>query len=77
MLFCVSKPVFSIPFLPQQPCKVFSHWLIIYTRLYRLQHSPNLVDVGIARVSEFGTLQVPWNSMEFHGTARVSEIGAL
>ena len=32
MLFCVSKPdsfFFSIPFLPQQPCKVFSHWLLI------------------------------------------------
>ena len=37
----------SIPFLPQQPCKVFSHWLIIYPREYRLQHSPNLVDVGL------------------------------
>ena len=47
--FCVSKPysVCSIPFLPQQPCKVFSHWLIVYTRVYRLQHSPNLVDVGL------------------------------
>ena len=38
---------FSIPFLPQQPCKVFSHWLIIYPREYRLQHSPNLVDVRL------------------------------
>ena len=28
-------------------------------------------------VSEIGALQVPWNSMEFHGTSRVSEIGAL
>ena len=48
-LFCVSEPysVCSIPFLPQQPCKVFSHWLIVYTRVKRLQHSPNLVDVGL------------------------------
>ena len=47
--FCVSEPysVCSIPFLPQQPCKVFSHWLIVYTRVKRLQHSPNLVDVGL------------------------------
>ena len=37
----------SIPFLPQQLCKVFSHWLIVYTRVKRLQHSPNLVDVGL------------------------------
>ena len=28
-------------------------------------------------VSEIGAFQVPWNSMEFHGTARVSEIDAL
>ena len=39
--------LFSIPFLPQQQCKVFSHWLIIYPRVYRLQHSPNQVDVGL------------------------------
>ena len=36
---------YTIP--PQQPCKVFSHWLIIYPREYKLQHSPNLVDVGL------------------------------
>ena len=47
--------------------------------------------IGTARVSEIGALLVPWNSMEllhhrnwrtwssmeFHGAARVSEIGAL
>ena len=32
---------------------------------------------GNDRVIGIGALQVPWNSMEFHGTAGVIEIGPL
>ena len=40
-VFCVSKPYSFFRYT-----KGFSHWLSIYPRVYRLQHSPNLVDVG-------------------------------
>ena len=46
MLFCVSKPDSIYAVYHSSPIS-FSDWLIIYPRLYRLQHSPNLVDVGL------------------------------
>ena len=46
MLFCVSKPDSICAVYHSFPSS-FSDWLIIYPRIYRLQHSPNLVDVGL------------------------------
>ena len=46
MLFCVWKPD-SICAVYRSSPSSFSDWLIIYPRVYKLQHSPNLVDVGL------------------------------
>ena len=45
---------YTIP--PRQPCKVFSQWLIIYPRVYRLQHSPNLA-IRVKKYLQLGTVQ--------------------
>ena len=61
--FCVSRPYsffFGIPFLPQQPCKVFSHWLIfIYPRVYRLQQSQSggCRTIRVRKCLQLGTIQ--------------------
>ena len=46
MNFCVSKPDSICAVYHSSPSS-FSDWLITYPRVYRLQYSPNLVDVGL------------------------------
>ena len=47
MLFLRLKAWFYVQYTIPPPAAMLGHWLIIYPRLYRLQHSPNLVDVGL------------------------------
>ena len=58
----------SIPFLLQQPCKFFSHWLIIYPREYRLQTQSQPGGCRTIRVRKYlqlGTVQGDWKILSF------------